>query len=105
MHAVPIWGGNGTMHELSAHGSAHAWRPCALCTHGPPAQVMTDPATGASKGYGFVRFSDMGERDRAVREHVGGQGGGDCDSSGACHLGLMGASHVRCRAHCLRRSA
>mmetsp|Transcript_18548 Transcript_18548/g.45515 ORF Transcript_18548/g.45515 Transcript_18548/m.45515 type:complete len:428 (-) Transcript_18548:60-1343(-) len=35
------------------------------------ARVVTDPATGVSKGYGFVRFSDMMERDRAVREMNG----------------------------------
>jgi RNA recognition motif-containing protein len=28
------------------------------------AQVMTDPATGMSKGYGFVRFSTQSDRDR-----------------------------------------
>ena len=28
------------------------------------AQVMTDPMTGESKGYGFVRFTSREERDR-----------------------------------------
>ncbi|GBF93874.1 hypothetical protein Rsub_06873 [Raphidocelis subcapitata] len=30
------------------------------------AKVITDPATGRSKGYGFVRFSSEAERDRAL---------------------------------------
>lgn len=30
------------------------------------AKVITDPATGRSKGYGFVRFSNEPERDRAL---------------------------------------
>lgn len=33
------------------------------CTTG---QVITDPATGRSKGYGFVRFANENERDRAL---------------------------------------
>eukprot|EP00740_Mantoniella_antarctica_P003924 CAMPEP_0181358212 /NCGR_PEP_ID=MMETSP1106-20121128/5389_1 /TAXON_ID=81844 /ORGANISM="Mantoniella antarctica, Strain SL-175" /LENGTH=450 /DNA_ID=CAMNT_0023471157 /DNA_START=325 /DNA_END=1677 /DNA_ORIENTATION=- len=32
------------------------------------ARVVTDPATGRSKGFGFVRFSEDGERDRALIE-------------------------------------
>ncbi|KAG1663768.1 hypothetical protein FOA52_011819 [Chlamydomonas sp. UWO 241] len=50
------------------------------------AKVMTDPSTGASKGYGFVRFADMGERDRAVREMNGVMIGSSAirtDSAGA----------------------
>jgi hypothetical protein len=36
----------------------------------PPPQVITDPATGRSKGYGFVRFSSEAERDRALEMQV-----------------------------------
>ena len=32
---------------------------------------MTDPNTGRSKGFGFVRFGDEGERDRALVEMNG----------------------------------
>ncbi|EFJ46633.1 hypothetical protein VOLCADRAFT_32547, partial [Volvox carteri f. nagariensis] len=35
------------------------------------AKVMTDPVTGRSKGYGFVRFGSEAERDRAVVEMNG----------------------------------
>jgi RNA recognition motif-containing protein len=34
-------------------------------------QVITDAATGRSKGYGFVRFGDNRERDRALSEMNG----------------------------------
>ena len=34
-------------------------------------QVITDPLTGRSKGYGFVRFSDDSERDRALTDMMG----------------------------------
>ena len=30
------------------------------------AKVIADPATGRSRGYGFVRFGDGGERDAAL---------------------------------------
>ena len=33
--------------------------------------VVGDPATGLSKGYGFVRFADAGERDRSLQEMQG----------------------------------
>lgn len=35
------------------------------------AKVITDPLTGKSKGYGFVRFSNEAERDRALTEMNG----------------------------------
>mmetsp|Transcript_5382 Transcript_5382/g.11823 ORF Transcript_5382/g.11823 Transcript_5382/m.11823 type:complete len:327 (-) Transcript_5382:2030-3010(-) len=35
------------------------------------AKVITDPATGRSRGYGFVRFSSEGDRDRALNEMNG----------------------------------
>lgn len=31
-----------------------------------PSQVIVDPATGRSKGYGFVRFANENERDRSL---------------------------------------
>ncbi len=34
-------------------------------------QVITDPTTGRSKGYGFVRFGNEMERDRALTEMNG----------------------------------
>ena len=34
-------------------------------------QVITDPVTGRSKGYGFVRFGSEPERDRALGEMAG----------------------------------
>ena len=34
-------------------------------------QVITDPVTGRSKGYGFVRFGNESERDRALGEMAG----------------------------------
>ncbi|KAJ3071864.1 hypothetical protein HK102_006355 [Quaeritorhiza haematococci] len=35
------------------------------------AKVVTDPMTGMSRGYGFVRFSDEGEQQRAMGEMQG----------------------------------
>jgi RNA recognition motif-containing protein len=35
------------------------------------ARVMTDAATGIHKGFGFVRFANQSERDRAVSEMSG----------------------------------
>ncbi|KAK3252701.1 hypothetical protein CYMTET_38017 [Cymbomonas tetramitiformis] len=35
------------------------------------AKVVTDPATGRTKGYGFVRFGDEAERDRALTQMNG----------------------------------
>jgi RNA recognition motif-containing protein len=35
------------------------------------AKVITDPMTGRSKGFGFCRFGDEGERDRAIVEMAG----------------------------------
>ena len=35
------------------------------------ARVVTDPATGRSKGFGFVRFGEEGDRDRALVEMNG----------------------------------
>ena len=35
------------------------------------ARTVTDPATNASKGFGFVRFAEVGERDRAIQEMHG----------------------------------
>ena len=42
--------------------------PCFFLTWGGASllQVMTDPATGESKGYGFVRFYSREDRDRCV---------------------------------------
>lgn len=37
----------------------------------PPWQVITDPISSRSKGYGFVRFGNEGERDRALSEMAG----------------------------------
>lgn len=34
-------------------------------------QVITDPLTGRSKGYGFVRFGNEAERDRSLTEMSG----------------------------------
>lgn len=34
-------------------------------------QVITDPLTSRSKGYGFVRFGSEAERDRALGEMSG----------------------------------
>lgn len=34
-------------------------------------QVITDPVTGRSKGYGFVRFGNEAERDRALSDMMG----------------------------------
>ncbi len=33
--------------------------------------MITDPVTGRSKGYGFVRFGNEGERDRSLNEMMG----------------------------------
>lgn len=35
------------------------------------AKVVTDPSTGRSKGYGFVKFGDENERNRAMTEMNG----------------------------------
>ncbi|KAF9432000.1 hypothetical protein BGZ76_011420 [Entomortierella beljakovae] len=35
------------------------------------AKIMTDPTTGASRGYGFVRFADENEQQRALHEMQG----------------------------------
>jgi RNA recognition motif-containing protein len=35
------------------------------------ARIVSDAATGAPKGYGFVRFADQSERDRALQEMPG----------------------------------
>lgn len=35
------------------------------------AKLVVDPASGASKGFGFVRFGDAAERDRAMEEMTG----------------------------------
>ncbi|KAK9479447.1 hypothetical protein V1514DRAFT_278425 [Lipomyces japonicus] len=35
------------------------------------AKIMTDPVSGMSRGYGFVRFSDEGEMQRALTEMQG----------------------------------
>src|SRR5271170_487927 len=35
------------------------------------AKIMADPMSGQSRGYGFVRFSDESERDRALSEMQG----------------------------------
>jgi RNA recognition motif-containing protein len=37
----------------------------------PMSQVITDPLTSRSKGYGFVRFGSEAERDRALGEMSG----------------------------------
>lgn len=46
--------------------------PCSAVLHPQPAfclidpQVIVDPATGRSKGYGFVRFANEAERDKSL---------------------------------------
>ncbi|KAJ7862161.1 hypothetical protein B0H14DRAFT_2505795 [Mycena olivaceomarginata] len=35
------------------------------------AKIMLDPVTGVSRGYGFVRFTDEGEQQRALIEMNG----------------------------------
>lgn len=35
------------------------------------AKIVSAPGTGQTKGYGFVRFGDVEERDRAVKEMDG----------------------------------
>ena len=35
------------------------------------AKIMTDPITGVSRGYGFVRFNDQGDQERALNEMQG----------------------------------
>ncbi|KAG0197750.1 hypothetical protein BGX28_008728 [Mortierella sp. GBA30] len=35
------------------------------------AKIMTDPATGLSRGYGFVRFSDENDQQRSLQEMQG----------------------------------
>ena len=45
-----------------------AWHPCSGLFF---LQVITDPLTGRSKGYGFVRFGSEAERDRALGEMMG----------------------------------
>ncbi|KAL6713939.1 hypothetical protein ACLMJK_008433 [Lecanora helva] len=35
------------------------------------AKIMTDPISGMSRGYGFVRFSDEGDQQRALQEMQG----------------------------------
>lgn len=35
------------------------------------AKVVTDPSTGRSKGYGFVKFAEESERNRAMSEMNG----------------------------------
>jgi RNA recognition motif-containing protein len=35
------------------------------------AKIMTDPLTGMSRGYGFVRFSDSNEQERSLSEMQG----------------------------------
>jgi RNA recognition motif-containing protein len=35
------------------------------------AKIMTDPLSGMSRGYGFVRFSDEGDQQRALNEMQG----------------------------------
>jgi RNA recognition motif-containing protein len=35
------------------------------------AKIMTDPLTGVSRGYGFVRFSDQQDQERALSEMQG----------------------------------
>lgn len=57
--------------------------PSTYNTHlyAPHTQVMLDPATQKSRGYGFVRFGIEAERDRALTEMNGecwGWGGRGC---------------------------
>ena len=35
------------------------------------AKIMTDPISGLSRGYGFVRFADEGDQQLALREMQG----------------------------------
>ena len=48
---------------------AVSWRPPVSCVN--VVQVITDPITARSKGYGFVRFGSESERDRALSEMAG----------------------------------
>ncbi|KAJ7817069.1 hypothetical protein B0H13DRAFT_1518239, partial [Mycena leptocephala] len=43
-------------------------RPFASCKN---AKIMLDPITGVSRGYGFMRFTDEGEQQRALIEMNG----------------------------------
>jgi hypothetical protein len=45
----------------------HSWQ----CYGRVLPQVITDPLTGRSKGYGFVRFGNEAERDRSLTEMSG----------------------------------
>lgn len=38
-------------------------------------QIVVDPQTNRSKGYGFVRFSDEAEKERAMHEMQGERAG------------------------------
>jgi hypothetical protein len=39
---------------------------CCVCWQFADLQVIVDPATGRSKGYGFVRFANEAERDKSL---------------------------------------
>ena len=45
------------------------------------AKIMTDPISGMSRGYGFVRFSDEQDQQRALSEMQGVYCGGDSGRS------------------------
>lgn len=56
---------------LSAHDTDTATYPTARGVQARAAKVVTDPSTGRTKGFGFVRFGSEGERDRALTEMNG----------------------------------
>ncbi len=60
--------------EACAHATWDSTLPAdARGTRTPraPVQVMVDPQTGRSRGFGFVRFTNEAERDRAINEMNG----------------------------------
>jgi RNA recognition motif-containing protein len=46
------------------------------------ARVVTDPQTGRSKGFGFVRFGNAAERDKSLVEMNGVKCGSRCVAAG-----------------------
>ena len=56
---------------LDSMSSKPACCHCATSGSDSAAQVITEPLTGRSKGYGFVRYGNEAERDRSLREMSG----------------------------------
>lgn len=54
--------------SLFIEWTLYRWLSLLRCGH---PQVITDPLTSRSKGYGFVRFGSEAERDRALGEMSG----------------------------------